>query len=344
MKKTTFLTFAILLFFNSVNAQVLYSEDFNSYTLGNIGTDITGIIPGQGNWYTEERFAKSFSTVHNDNFRIESESGRGKILLLESTNIEERGIGHRMHRAAFNTIGSFWSIRDVKNNILKIEFDFNYFLYSYDNLDRIHIGISDIKGGHSTHGMFIDSMYNNEIYEIYNSHATSLTPALFAQQNTWQKIIIYVDYNNYNLYFEFPSKNYAVKSNRQMDIDNPLEYVQIGFHVFFTDNFYGNSFLKVDNIKISAVNTLPTLNIIDLDSSKFNLYPNPANNIVNITNNENMSIKQVEIYDLVGKLINTQNFNSEINIQLNIETLTSGTYLLHLQTNEGTAVKKLIKK
>ena len=105
---------------------------------------------------------------------------------------------------------------------------------------------------------------------------------------------------------------------------------------------------KYDNIKITALKVVPP-NIVSLGKNyllaeQFNIFPNPATNIVNITNNENVSIKQVEIYDLAGKLINTQNFNSEAEIQLNVENLTSGSYLLHLKTNQGTAIKKLIKK
>jgi len=344
MKKTTFLAFIILILFNSINAQVLYSEDFDSYTIGNLGTDITGTIAGKGNWYAKYESLNSSSTTENDNYRIVYEKGRGKILLIESEIIEERGVGYKSSRSAIQDIGSFWSTRDVKNNILKIEFEFNYFLYSYDNLDQITGYIADSNIGTPMHGFHTGSVYNNEIIEIYYGSSTSLPTALFAQHNTWQKIIIYVDYDNYQLYFEYPSKNYATKSKRQMNIDNPLDYVLIRFLLNSTDNFYGQSFFKVDNIKISAVNTLPTLNIIDLDSLKFNLFPNPVRYIVNITNSENIFVNQVKIYDLSGKLINTQNFNNEAEIQLNVENLTSGIYMLHLQTDQGIAIKKLIKK
>jgi len=57
-----------------------------------------------------------------------------------------------------------------------------------------------------------------------------------------------------------------------------------------------------------------------------------------------MLVQQVVIYDISGKQLNTQSFNNETEIQLNVENLASGTYMLHLQTNEGTAVKKLVKK
>jgi len=103
---------------------------------------------------------------------------------------------------------------------------------------------------------------------------------------------------------------------------------------------------KLDNIKITALKAVPPyiLSTENFLAEKFNVFPNPANNVVNITNNENMFVKEVTVYDTTGKQLSTQSFNNEAEIQLNVENLASGTYLLHLQTNEGTAVKKLVKK
>src|SRR5690606_31477361 len=77
-------------------------------------------------------------------------------------------------------------------------------------------------------------------------------------------------------------------------------------------------------------------------AQNFNLYPNPATNMVHITNTENMLVNKIEVYDTTGKLITTESYNNETEIQLNVEHLASGTYMLHLQTNEGTAVRKLV--
>src|SRR5690606_39429125 len=96
---------------------------------------------------------------------------------------------------------------------------------------------------------------------------------------------------------------------------------------------------KYDNIKITALKSVPAyvLNNENFLVNKFNIYPNPASNLVNITNNENMYVKEVAVYDTTGKLISTQNFNEQTEIQLNVENLASGTYMLHLKTEEGTA-------
>src|SRR5690606_20322359 len=97
---------------------------------------------------------------------------------------------------------------------------------------------------------------------------------------------------------------------------------------------------KLDNIKLTALNAVPpyVLSSVEISADKFNLYPNPATNVVNITNSENMLVNQIAVYDTTGKLISTQNFNEQAEIQLNVEKLANGTYMLHLQTNEGTAV------
>src|SRR5690554_8034288 len=84
MKKITFIAIVMFLLFNSVHAQVLWSENFESYTLGNVGTDVTGTVPGQGNWYTQRVYTSD--DISNENFRINHETGRGK-------RSEERRVG-----------------------------------------------------------------------------------------------------------------------------------------------------------------------------------------------------------------------------------------------------------
>lgn len=39
-----------------------------------------------------------------------------------------------------------------------------------------------------------------------------------------------------------------------------------------------------------------------------------------------------------------QSYSNENEVQLNVEKLVSGVYMLHIQTNKGMAVKKIVKK
>ena len=100
---------------------------------------------------------------------------------------------------------------------------------------------------------------------------------------------------------------------------------------------------KYDNFVISAINTVP-LSTQDFISEKFNLYPNPAKNVVNITNTENIEIEKITVFDVNGKLIDTKILGKESNVTLDVSNYAAGTYLLHIETNEGTAVKKVVKK
>lgn len=177
---------------------------------------------------------------------------------------------------------------------------------------------------------------------------TSNGQQLLLPKNTWLTLELYIDYDYNKVYYSIPALNYTIVFNTNLAPLGGTSIESVPEKLLFRNskNGIGNYTLKFDHINVSAQNTTPivTVGLKEFLSLKFNLYPNPATNIVNITNNENIVVKQVEIYDITGKLINTQNFNNETEIQLNVETLTDETYLLHLHTNEGMAVKKLIKK
>src|SRR5690606_41532060 len=79
MKKYLLYLTATFLTAHFADAQVLYTENFNNLSVGNVGTDITGTIPGQGGWYT-----KAISSGNGDlsDFQIIAESGRGNIMQI----------------------------------------------------------------------------------------------------------------------------------------------------------------------------------------------------------------------------------------------------------------------
>src|SRR5690606_35951710 len=156
--------------------------------------------------------------------------------------------------------------------------------------------------------------------------------------NTWIKTEMFVDYNTKNVYFYIPTLN--------LQSTGSFSHNRIPENIYSVIYLSPLSVVKFDNIKITALQSVPpeVLSAANFLAEKFNLYPNPATNVVTITNNENMVVQQVAVYDTTGKLISTQNFSEQAKIQLNVEHLASGTYLLHLQTAQGIAVKKMVKK
>jgi hypothetical protein len=330
--------------FSIVNAQPLYTENFNQLTLGVVSNDPTGTTSGQGGWFTQGGTAADYS--------IAVEPGKGNVLQFEPITLVN------VHREVFRAdVKTYWQQRTTGNNVLKFAFD----LYTGD--------YNDVDFGANTDVMFLkengqvlfgyEYRLKDRIIEVYvYNKLNSVTryklylangQRLVLPKNTWLILELYIDYNNNTVYYSIPALNYTVAYNTlPLDPGGSNESGGIPEKLWLRNekNGFGNYTLKFDNINISAQNTVPivTVGINEVLSNKFNLFPNPATNVVNITNSENMLVNQVVIYDIAGKQLSDQNFNEQAEIQLNVESLASGTYMLHLQTNEGTAVKKLVKK
>jgi len=88
----------------------------------------------------------------------------------------------------------------------------------------------------------------------------------------------------------------------------------------------------VDNLGVDSVNSAPSQVVV---------YPNPANTILNLQPNRGVVLEEVTIYNLQGRKLLSFNINLE---QLNLENLSSGMYILNIQTNEGSINKQLVKK
>ena len=67
-------------------------------------------------------------------------------------------------------------------------------------------------------------------------------------------------------------------------------------------------------------------------NTQFSLYPNPAQHVLNIKTNDAIIMKSGQIYDLQGRLILKSDI---INTSINVESLTTGTYILLLTDVNG---------
>ena len=70
-------------------------------------------------------------------------------------------------------------------------------------------------------------------------------------------------------------------------------------------------------------------------SKGISIYPNPSNGLFNITVESNMSL---EVYDITGKLMNTQLLNGASSMQIN----EAGIYFLRFSNEDGTSTQKVI--
>ncbi len=93
----------------------------------------------------------------------------------------------------------------------------------------------------------------------------------------------------------------------------------------------------LDNVSLTPV---LSNSYYDTDSS-ITIFPNPAKNIINISNN-NENIEYITLCDLQGRILQTEKVN-KTNTQLDISNYQSGTYLIMITDDNGTTTKKLLK-
>lgn len=123
--------------------------------------------------------------------------------------------------------------------------------------------------------------------------------------------------------------------------------VYIGTSTSFTETHVAGTYYKVytvdkafnysDEIKISSDATASTNDVL---ASKFNTFPNPANDVVQIVSS--LEINKVEMYNVLGKKVTTY-FNQHNN-NVDISSLSKGIYVLKITSGQSTITKKIIKE
>ena len=91
----------------------------------------------------------------------------------------------------------------------------------------------------------------------------------------------------------------------------------------------------------TAVKVVITLGVRDLDLASLKYYPNPVDAELTVSYKE--PIRMIEVFDLLGKQIKVQKFE-ENEVKINVSTLSSGTYLLKVQTDSGSQFVKVVKR
>jgi len=343
-----------ILFCTTINAQVLYTENFNNYAVGNVGTDPTGIIPGKGGWLTE-----SFGLLPhtNDAYKITNEANRGNVLTISAGTTSAKSVGNQATKVNLQTL---IDQRTPGNNVLKFEIDF--FTGAKQDLTPAHLIILGYDSNPNTHisNTLLHYAFRSNDAMIYAKTKDHQGPFQLDKNNvhaklpfnSWVTFIVYLDYNNKKAYYETPYFNTITAADflKSRTSTNLIEdFKPTYLNLFYSQETATSSpdmLTKYDNIKITALKSVPAyvLSAENFLADTFNVFPNPAESVIHITNTNNLYVENVIVYDISGKEIKNQTFANETNIQLNIENLASGTYMLHLQTNEGLAVKKIVKK
>lgn len=112
-----------------------------------------------------------------------------------------------------------------------------------------------------------------------------------------------------------------------------------GFASGFTDNpteggiyrWGGGAMLRTAHLGVSSFSS----------DKSITAYPNPTSGTLNIAGE---SINQVVVCDLLGKQIAVSNYSTEDNVNLDINSLTAGVYILKVANDKGMSVIKIVKQ
>ena len=96
--------------------------------------------------------------------------------------------------------------------------------------------------------------------------------------------------------------------------------------------------LYLDDLLVTQTAALSTK---DLSKVNFNIFPNPVEDVLNISKSSESEIISVDITDLNGRTIKSVNNDFST---INVSDLSTGIYFINVRSEEGFATKKLIKK
>lgn len=117
--------------------------------------------------------------------------------------------------------------------------------------------------------------------------------------------------------------------------------VKLGFRYFVTNA--GPNGSNSDIIGIDTFSVDRPLGTSDFFAKNFTVFPNPANDILNITAKNNTEIKGIQITDLNGRVVKKMNQQTQAEVQINVADLTAGAYFISVETNDGNATSKFLK-
>ncbi|MBP5649964.1 MAG: choice-of-anchor J domain-containing protein [Bacteroidales bacterium] len=110
-------------------------------------------------------------------------------------------------------------------------------------------------------------------------------------------------------------------------------YTGNNVHIAFRHHNVTDMFrLNLDDVSITA-----GVGIADAENNNVSVYPNPANNVINVNSTSNIS--NVEIYTITGQKVGDFTANSN-HTAISTSNLTNGLYLMRIHTENGVINKK----
>ena len=350
MKKTLLLLVAIAVGQTSF-AQIILTEDFSTFTIGNLGTDITATTPGQNGWVTLATNGVAGSTTTNaanENFQIVDNATTGNALQITGPD------GNAGVRLAYqNEFADAFQNREAGNDVVEAEFEFyTGSATASSNTIRVVIyneGRTQMLSGINFNGetKVISGLayYNNAGTLgnfIFGLGADADNP-LILDEDIWVRVGVSYNYATGEFIWKGPGfwigADGAAVGTEAVEID---VIVSSGNTTTIT-NLAANDFL-IDNILVRALPESALLGVEEISAvaNEFSVYPNPSNDVVNI-NVKGSIMNSAEIVDLNGRVVKSVKLNGVSDATINVADLASGVYMLNVSTENGKLTRKVVK-
>ena len=146
-----------------------------------------------------------------------------------------------------------------------------------------------------------------------------------------------VELYGFNIYYKFNTEEFELIDFVEEGMFQHTHEFEEGIHSYYITALYDIG--ESDPSSIVDVEILFT-SINTLDENNTKLYPNPAQDIINIKTNSN--INMIKVYNNSGQIIRKYTDGLSNNNQLDISDLPNGLYYLVIETSEGIVSKKLL--
>lgn len=122
----------------------------------------------------------------------------------------------------------------------------------------------------------------------------------------------------------------------------PDSFVENGTH-YVTIEMSSDGFANKKTMTFAVSKFATGVSTVNKVSDAVSMYPNPASNELNVIFSETAGIKNIAIYNLIGKPVMVYKVTASNSAKLNIESIPSGVYFVRLIDGQGriTAIKKI---
>lgn len=343
--KKKLLSVAILAMGLSANAQNLKSQNFDSLINGNLSTDLSGQYYGQGN------IVLNATNGNLANYQIVDNAVKGKVLNINfptlATNSYISDIFTWSNRTAGNDILVFtqWI---YTGSATQSDYRNRYAIFgSASQQSGSYIGgfqfdhASKVISGYAFAALDNDTAPRNYLISLGLSEEQ---PNVTLPANTW--VELKYSYNTANkrhsFYIDGILDGYVTGTLPIAGETNPSEYVNITFNASNSTNASYSALVDEYNI-IATNSTNLSTESNELVIGEIKLYPNPANDVVNIASTQGV-IEHYAIVDLTGKTVKFGEVSNLENLSVNVQDLASGAYIMNIKTDKAIKNLKFVKK